>query len=158
MGVPPYSTGNRAQVTSEQFQYWTAHALPIIRAYADHFHSLDRRQPAAALLQSWQGPHLDSVAQEVVTAPDIMSISAVWLSDTVTHVRQWHSSQALGVAPRLTRLHPLLTLSHHPLMFLSPVTPLTHLLLLPKPLAHSLLLLLPVHRLGLFRLSAAFHH
>ena len=68
MGVPPYSTGNREQVPSEQSQFWTAHALPTIRAYADHFHSLDRRQPAAALLQSWQGGHLDSVAQEVVTS------------------------------------------------------------------------------------------
>ena len=31
------------------------------------------------------------------------------------------------------RLHPLLPLSHHPLMFLRPVTPLTLLLFLPKP-------------------------
>ena len=46
------------------------------------------------------------------------------------------------------RLHLLLTLSHRLLMFLSPVTPLTLLLLLPKPPAHSLLFLLPV-RLGL---------
>ena len=66
MGVPPYSTGNREQVNSEQSQFWTAHALPIVRAYADHFHSLDPRQPAAALLQSWQGGHLGSFAQEVV--------------------------------------------------------------------------------------------
>ena len=55
MGVPPFSTGNREQVPSEQSQFWTAHALPIIPAYADHFHSLDRCQPAAALLRSWQG-------------------------------------------------------------------------------------------------------
>ena len=67
VGVPPYSTGNREQVPSERSQFWTAHALPIIRACVDHFHSLDRRQPAATLLQSWQGGHLDSVAQEVVT-------------------------------------------------------------------------------------------
>ena len=69
LGVPPYSTGNREQVPSEQSQFWTTHALPIIRAYADHFHSLDRSLPAAALLQSWEGGHLDSVAQEVVTLP-----------------------------------------------------------------------------------------
>ena len=42
MGVPPYSTGKSEQVPQSQFS--TAHALPIIRAYADHFHSLDRRQ------------------------------------------------------------------------------------------------------------------
>ena len=47
---PSNSTGHREQVPSEKSQFWTAHALPIIRAYADHFHSLDRRQPAAALL------------------------------------------------------------------------------------------------------------
>ena len=131
LGVPPYSTGNREQVPSEQSQFWTTHALPIIRAYADHFHSLDRSLPAA-----WEGGHLDSVAQEVVTPPNIMSMIAVWLSDSVTQFRE-------GVL-HTTRLHLLLPLSHHLLTPLCPVTPLTLLLLL-KPPAHSLLLLLPVH-------------
>ena len=49
MGVPPCSTGDREQVASEESQFWTAHTLNIIRAYADHFHSLDCRQPAASL-------------------------------------------------------------------------------------------------------------
>ena len=87
MGVLPYSTGNCEQFPSEQSHFWTAHALPIVRAHADHCHSLDRRQHAAALLQPWQGGHLDSVAQEVVTPPDIMSMIAVWLSHTVTQFR-----------------------------------------------------------------------
>ena len=64
MGVPHFSTGNREQVPSEQSQFWTAHALITI-----------------PLLP---GGHLDSVAQEVVTPPDIMSMIGVWLSDTVT--------------------------------------------------------------------------
>ena len=59
LGVPPFSTGNREQVLSGQSQFLTAHALPIIRAYADRLYSLDRRQPAAALLQSWESGHLD---------------------------------------------------------------------------------------------------
>ena len=78
----------------EQFQFWSGHALPIIRAYADHFHSLDRCQHAATLLQSWQGGHLDSVAQEVVTPPNIMSMIEVWL-DSVTQFRQGDSPQVL---------------------------------------------------------------
>ena len=98
MGVRPYSTGNREQVPSEQSQFCTAHALPNIRAYANHFYSLDRCQPAAALLQSWQGGHLDSVAQEVVTPPNVMSMIAVWLSDSVTQFRQGDSSQVLPSA------------------------------------------------------------
>ena len=99
LGVPPYSTGNREQVPSEQSQFWATHALPIIHAYADHFHSLDRSLPAAALLQSWEGGHLDSVAQEVVTPPNIMSMIAVWLSDAVTHFRQGGSSPTSAPPP-----------------------------------------------------------
>ena len=99
LGVPPYSTGNREQVPSEQSQFWATHALPIIHAYANHFHSLDRSLPAAALLQSWEGGHLDSVAQEVVTPPNIMSMIAVWLSDTVTHFRQGGSSPTSAPPP-----------------------------------------------------------
>ena len=110
LGVPPYSTGNREQVPSEQSQFWTTHALPIIRAHADHFHSLDRSPPAAVLLQSWEGGHLD------------MSMIAVWLSDAVTQFRQ-------GVLHTLLHLLPL---SHHLLTPLCPVTPLT-LLFLPQP-------------------------
>ena len=99
MGVPPCFAGNREQVPSEQSQFWTAHALSIIRAYTDHFHSLDRCQLAAALLQSWQGGHLDSVAQEVVTPPNILSMIAVWLSDSVTQFRQGDSSHHASAPP-----------------------------------------------------------
>ena len=94
MGVPPFSTGYREQVPSEQSQFWTAHALPIIRACADHFYSVDRCQPEAALLQSWPSGRLESVAQEVVTPPNIMSMIAVWLSDSVTQFRQGESASA----------------------------------------------------------------
>ena len=61
MGVPPCSTGNREQVPSEQSQFWTAHTLPIIRACADHFHSLDRRQPASG--------HLDVMSPRLASCP-----------------------------------------------------------------------------------------
>ena len=98
MGVHSFSTAIREQVPSGQSQFWTALALHIIRAYADHSHSLDRHQPAAALLQSWQSGHLDSVAQEVVTPPNIMSMIAVWLSDSVNQFRQGDSSQVLPSA------------------------------------------------------------
>ena len=151
MGVPPYSTGNREQVPSEQSQFWTAHALPIIRAYADHFRALDRHHTAASLLQSWQGGHLESVAQEVVTSLDIMSMITVWLSDTVslnsTREILHRFSQVFFQLMRLC-LHHLLPLSHHPVMFLGPVTPLTPLQCLPVPPAHSLFLL-PARRFGL---------
>ena len=85
IGVPFHTTCNREQVPSELSQFWTAHALTIIRAYADHIHSLDRRQPAAGPLQSWQG----------ATPPDIMSMTAVRLSDSVSQFRQRDSSQVL---------------------------------------------------------------
>ena len=60
------------------------HQHPCIR----RSHSLDHRQLAAVPLQSWQGGHLDSVAQEVVIPRDILSMIAIWLSDRVTQFRQ----------------------------------------------------------------------
>ena len=54
---------------------------------------MDGHQPAAALLQSWQGwmlPH-----KKVVTLLDVVSMITVQLPDTVTQFRQMHSLQVL---------------------------------------------------------------
>ena len=91
LGVPPYSTGNREQVPSEQSQFWTANALPIIRAYAAHFHSLDQPARRTCGLCRTRGCH----------PPGIMSMIAVWLSDTVTHFRQGCSSLHASAPPPL---------------------------------------------------------
>ena len=42
-------------------------SLPIIHTYAAHFLTLGRYEPAAVMLQSWQGGHLSSTAQELAT-------------------------------------------------------------------------------------------
>ena len=82
-GVPPYSTGNRDQVPPEQSLFWSTHAPHIIQAYATHFLALDSQQPAAIALQLWQGGHLNTNAQELVTPPDVFSMMSVWLSEAV---------------------------------------------------------------------------
>ena len=85
-GIPPYSTGSREHVPPEQCLFWSTHVPHIIQVYATHFLSLDSQQPAAIALQSWQGGHLNSVAQELVTPPDILSMMSVWLSEAVAHL------------------------------------------------------------------------
>ena len=82
-GIPPYSTGSREQVPPDQSLFWSTHASHIIQAYATHFLTLDSQQPAAIALQSWQGGHLNTPAQELVTPPDILSMMSVWLSEAV---------------------------------------------------------------------------
>ena len=82
-GIPPYSTGSREHVPPEQSLFWSSHVPHIIQAYATHFLTLDSQQPAAIALQSWQGGHLNSAAQELVTPPDILSMVSVWLSEAV---------------------------------------------------------------------------
>ena len=118
LGVLPHSTGNREQVLSKQSQFWTTHALPSIRAYADHFHSLDRSLPAAALLQSWEGKHLDAVAQEVVTP----ATSCPWLqpgSRTQSpQFLQWGSSHHASC----TSSTPFPTTSWRPFSLSPPLT------------------------------------
>ena len=84
LGVPPYSTGSRDQVPFDQSLFWTTHANPIIQAFAAHFSSLDRDQPAARMLQSWERGHLSSSAQEHVTPSHIASMLTVWLSEIVS--------------------------------------------------------------------------
>ena len=76
-GIPPYSTGSREHVPPEQSLFWSTHVPHIIQAYATLPH-LDSQQPAAI-----QGGHLNSVAQEFVTPPDILSMMSVWLSEAV---------------------------------------------------------------------------
>ena len=63
--------------------FWSTHAHHIIQAYATHFLALDGQQTAAIALQSWQGGHLNTAAQELVTPPDILSMMSVWLSEAV---------------------------------------------------------------------------
>ena len=55
---------------------------PSIRACADHFHSLDRSLPAAALLQSWEGGHLDpgswpTLAKPTLAKPTLANFSVL---------------------------------------------------------------------------------
>ena len=82
-GIPPYSTGSREHVPPEQSLFWSTHVPHIIQAYATHFLTIDSQQPAAIAVQSWQGGHLNTVAQELVTPPDILSMMSVWLSEAV---------------------------------------------------------------------------
>ena len=134
LGVPPYSTGNCEQVPSEQSQFfWATHALPIIHAHADHFHSLDRSLPAT--LSCSHGKRTLGLCRTRSCYPSQHHVHDCNLAFGRNHPLLPGGGSSPTSAPPPPPFPPPVDAS--------PVSLLT-LLLIPKPQARSLLLLLPL--------------
>ena len=119
-GIPLYSTGSREQVPPNQSLFCT-HASHIIQVCAT----------AAIALQSWQGGHLNTPAQELVTPPDIFSMMSVWSEAVV-------GFSSRSQAARLPSSAPPVHVSSPPVSPPSPFSVVSHSPAVPPSLFASL--------------------